>query len=746
MSHLRSIFLFTCITLAAAWAPLAHADTAAAPLRGLGGQVAEVSHRVDIELSGLVARGSTTQTVVATGDTAEAIYTFALPSTAAVTGLSVTLPGGRTTRAELIDATVAFEPAPHPRGAQADTALLRLVEVDGERSTYELRVFPVPVARTTTWTITWLAPVDLHDGRMLLRLPARGAHDNLVAEQVRISGSPPPGYDGIESIIGSGTRLPGRLPAQFTGGLLQGIVVELVPRAKDGKPQLEHASVALPGGRSALAYWLWTPKSSSKSADTPKRILLVVDVSRSMGESGRRAAEEIAGSILDHAPVSTGIDAILFDRDARFVLGEFAPNQADAQTAIRRAIIGAPLANGSDLGAALELVNRRLRGKAGDAMVIFVSDAMTPAELAPADAAAMLHSDVLADARFAHIAMVPEGAPVPERAAIAVSGLTHENRGRLLSIRPSEVGRLAPTLWKELLSPPPLQSIEVEGGDDIVAEHPDKLAPEADAFAVGFARRPSSRKLGLRALFGDRAVELRSRYRADLERVVLPLLLSSMQALPGDFDDLGLGELAKRAGVVTWKTALWAPAPGDAFAKARLEMARKWGIEQFRRLPPAVEREEELRRYEFLAPPPLDEPPPSRTLGRATGTLDRSIVERLMRTHVVPKVHGCYRQALVPAKDLRGTFTIVVEMARGEVSSARIEGSLKGNATWAAKIEACALDAAYSIRVPTVQQGDSLETISVARYPLTFKIVDAQGRVVEGVPTEIDTSDPLEGL
>ena len=95
----------------------------------------------------------------------------------------------------------------------------------------------------------------------------------------------------------------------------------------------------------------------------------------------------------------------------------------------------------------------------------------------------------------------------------------------------------------------------------------------------------------------------------------------------------------------------------------------------------------------------------------------------------------------------RGSFTVVVEMARGEVTDARVEGSLSGASRWAAKVEACALDAAYSIRVPRVIRGSGPDTVHVARYPLTFRIVDSRGRVVEGREKKVHgTEDPLDGL
>jgi hypothetical protein len=127
------------------------------------------------------------------------------------------------------------------------------------------------------------------------------------------------------------------------------------------------------------------------------------------------------------------------------------------------------------------------------------------------------------------------------------------------------------------------------------------------------------------------------------------------------------------------------------------------------------------------------------------GSLDKSIIRRLMRTYVVPKVHGCYRRALLPAKDLRGQLTVVVELARGEVQSAHIKGSLGGNSDWAARVEQCALDAAYSIRVP-ITIGSS--AVSLARYPLNFKIVDSRGRVIEGKRTEkdVDADNPIDGI
>jgi hypothetical protein len=504
----------------------------------------------------------------------------------------------------------------------------------------------------------------------------------------------------------------------------------------------------LPGKRAAVAYSLVSPHRTLTTRDRPTQVLLVIDTSLSMGDAGRKAAAELSTALLADAPASAEIGVITFNRKARLLGGKLVLNSAANRQSLLKELGRVPLGNGSDLAETVQLVDSTLTGGKGPARVIIISDAMAPLAQTPASTASLASTGLLRRARIAHVTLIPGGAPLPQTETVAAGGLVHESRGRMTAVRHLEVASRKHQLWNELWSPPPLRDLELSQHESLLADQPTKLASGSGVFAVGFFRGKPPRTLGATGVLGKEEVTIKASRRRDLGRSIMPLLLAPIQVLPDGFDDLSLRLLAEKHKVVTRRTALWAPYPGDKFARARLAMAKKFGTQTFRRLPPAVERGETYATYKFAAPRPAPSSPPLAQVTQPTGTLDRDIVKRLMRTYVVPKVHGCYRQSLVPAKNLRGALTVVVELARGEVQAARIEGALHGSTDWAAKVEQCALDAAYSIRVPTVRLGSTFEAVSLVRYPLNFKIVDSRGKVIEGKRTEndVDADNPLDGL
>jgi len=723
---------------------------ASASLEGAGGDVSEASCVLDVRVRGVLAEVTTKQTVIAHKDTATAIYTFDLPTGAAITDLRVTLGGGRTTRGVLVDADAALQTSSEVKGARPDVAMLRMIAIDGRRTRYELRVFPVQAGRSLSWAIDWVAPLQYSDGRLVLRVPPRGHANNLVTEKVVVSGRGPAGFDGFESVVGSGVEVGKKLPARFTGNLRQGVTVELVPRSRKSlPPRLDYGTVPITKNKSVVVGSLMAPHSPSRVSKLAFDLVIALDISKSMGEPGRRAALEVVRGLLDGAPKATQVQIVLFARKARTALGAPALNNAATRAKIERAIAGAALANGSNLAEALVVSTRLLtKSRAPRHRLVVVSDTLTPLSQSPAAMVDLIDSKILETTDFAHVSVVPLGGALPLREHVATSGLTQRGAGRIMTVRNFEARRKAPELWQRLWAMAPLTDIELSGKGALAQVPMPVLSASSGAFFAVMVNEASPRTLSAGAVADAKIVRVRGRPRPELKRHALALALASRMSLPGGWTEKSFLELAAKAHVVTRHSAFVAPYPGDRFAKERFAMARKWGPSQFRRYPNSASVAPAPPSFRFIAPPPSFKTVASRTVDRATGRLDKDILARLMQTYVVPRVHGCYRQSLVVAKNLRGHLTVVAELARGEVQSARIEGSLVGPAKWAAKVEACALDAAYSIRVPTVQLGRAADEINLVRYPLRFRIVDSKGRVIQGRPTEegADANDPLDGM
>jgi len=94
----------------------------------------------------------------------------------------------------------------------------------------------------------------------------------------------------------------------------------------------------------------------------------------------------------------------------------------------------------------------------------------------------------------------------------------------------------------------------------------------------------------------------------------------------------------------------------------------------------------------------------------------------------------------------------VIELSRGEVTSADVtSSSFPGtgpNAERSRALERCIIDGAFAIDVPRVAIGDTPDDVTLARYPLTFRVVRASGVVSDErrPPAPVDHDDPLGGL
>jgi hypothetical protein len=257
----------------------------------------------------------------------------------------------------------------------------------------------------------------------------------------------------------------------------------------------------------------------------------------------------------------------------------------------------------------------------------------------------------------------------------------------------------------------------------------------------------------LRASVNGENLDVRAkRGSKEFAKAMRAVVLSQVQLDP----DVGAKErravlrLIEQSPVVGRHSSLIALDDRDAFARERLARIKKWGSGQFRRV---VSQEEDLVTEEPLGLATMAEPAGKGSAHiasyRSTGELDQKIIKRLITAHVLPQARACYEKEIRRDRSLRGDMTLEVEMARGEVQFAKV-----GSSTLASgNIERCVIDAAYSIPVPAVAQGDALEVTYLARYPLRFRIKDQKGRVgladSPTPPERIDPSgstDPLDGL
>ncbi len=750
--------------------------------------VSEDAYSLAVKVDGSIAEVTARQTLRNRGrDEHEVIYRFPLPENAAITGLSVKLHGGKLAEGIVVDASAAIDPLPQPDAIEGvpDVALLREIVTAGGHTVYELRVYPVPAGKTVEITTSWIAPMRYDGGRLSLRVPSRGGAANLAAPVVTLSVVAPAGARGLAEVASGGRVLASNVKSgkgtwKLTGPTENDLVIEVAPRFAAGAPPVVSASTfALADGRGLLAVAVLVPPPTAAEIPQYDRVVFFVDSSRSMSEAGAKAARSVVQSVLGSLGAEVRVEAVLFDRKARRVFGGWTVNDRDGRRKLDQAIAGAPQENGSDLGAALALARPILADRTEDereeqkrggvrpnTLVVIVSDGLAPVALSGDRAVDRYGMDLLDHAFIVAVTIFPEGGVAPAVDEPAAGVLALRAGGRSVVMRDVDADTGGAQLAAELAQPAPLRTLSLETGTAVIddLDLPGELSPGQGAVVLGATFGQLPKKLTLRARLGGEEVTLVARPGgAAMGRALLPLWLrrvgpDGMVSLAERTTDAeerssprgqearakalrGYQKLAQVARVVTRATALVALHPTDAFARDRARFVEKWGPTRFQRFLPPAER------YAGLAPEPAPAPPDevaARASSRAfvaTGELDEKIVKRLMQTYVVPQARACFQRALRSDAKAAGAIDLVVEMARGEVTSVSIAASTFKTVD----VDLCVIEAAYTIQVPRVGLGDERDMIVVARYPMTFRVVDSDAKVTDEKRTPVAPRDPRKG-
>jgi hypothetical protein len=771
---------------AAAVSTLAGANAhARAELQGIEvTEVHEAEHSVAIRVEGLIASVESRQVIVNPGDReTEVFYTFDLPVEAAVTGVEIRLPDGRKAVSNAVGAAAAFQFVEEGSPGRPDMGLLRVVDRpahDEQVARYELRVFPVPAGKSAVAIVRWYLPARYRDGRLELRLPARGTAANRVRERLDVQWRAPAAARGLREVRAAGNIAASSRTAPVSTARLSfvapadaDIVLEARPVFRGSEPLVaELATRQLDKRGGAYALTVLSPASEDTRPTAYERVLLIVDTSRSLGPTGTAAARAIVDSLLAAATPAAQTEAIVFARQARALTGRLGTDRSALKKHLAAALSGSA-SNGSDLGEALggaaALLKRAgpttstplgaiARGASDPTLIVIVTDAMFPLALDGPQAIGRIGSIALNEARIASVVLVPDQAVLPDPHDGPLGELARRTGGRIITVRHGEAGARAPRLWNELAQPAPVREIDVDWrgaavtGDDAV---PHELEAGEGLVVFGWYRGRAPGSVQIAAELRGRRVAVRPRRAGAIgSKTTLALALINRPAgelLPApagaaaDESDAERAERAPvdaaiRAGVATDASSLVALDTRDRFARDRLAFARKWGASQYRRHPPPRERSV----GEDDAPsvrPIIGRRAPLAV--RRTGELDRAIIQRLMKHHVVPRARACYDRALRRAPGLTGSVTIELEMVRGEVQDARIS---RTTITDAALTE-CLLDAAFATPVPQVALGDTSEVVVVARYPLRLRRNQKRPEVTPGADGRAtDPDDPLGGL
>jgi len=543
-------------------------------------------------------------------------------------------------------------------------------ESPGDLPGAEIIAFGLPSRSTTQVELRLRVHPMLRGDRWQLDLPRRNAEiPNLVDQRrVIVQGLPEGEIFWIDGTSSNGT------PYMVTRSE-DAITVSWAARRKtsaelDGSYEISRDPDGS-GGRVRLVLRLGPSKPVA-----PDHVVLVVDRSQSGSSALPRQSARMFGQLLDTLPAGTTFDAITFAREAeqlldgkRFANGK-APrtDDAEARAELARSLEITVAGQGTDLRAAMELAGKQLAArKARQPLIVVVTDGMLPPSVG-ADQINQSLGDALGKAARPEVLFVVDdpllssrGLPVDHPIADLAAGL-----GARISLE--TLANLGPEQIRELLAAPKvLGDLSVSLPETVVLDQPLPSGLVAGDFVVlegDYGGRAPS-KVTVRGRFGKTKVS------------------ASFSAAKRD------------------------PRPA-AIAAAIREGDRERAVEEGLALPNWYTAS--MRRVTNM-----NIAQAGRVGWQATGQLDSNIIERQLRSRVLPRARACYNQALTRNQVLAGRVELKLEVGKGEVMMAGLGAAELNYAD--DRLLACLESAAWAMDVPA---GNLDTQVYVINYPLEF--------------------------
>ncbi len=646
----------------------------------------EASCEIDVTLRGAIAEVSLRERLTNPGDDPlAATRELELPAGAQLVALEVQHGTGKATAALAVPAPHERERVRSPDVLGADPAALIALDPIGERPRFRLIVQPFD--REATITTRWLQTAVIERGALHVALPGQTTTPCNGIVHTKL------GPGATVARVRAGSR------ESRTFALAENPVaidVELAFKRTD--PVVWTQSEALGDGFVAQAITIIAPPGSPPSA---KRALFVIDGSRSMELVGRHRVKQIVRGLAAALPAGSEVDAIVYDRTARRVLGDWRAADANRLAAIDTAIDTHTASNGSDAAAALVLARQAIAGTHGDALIVLVTDGgfgevpdTALARAVEGDAPLDLHAVVLSRGRMRN----PDDAPL--RQAIGAAGGSYVE----LDVEELDAALATPAPWLR----PSWLGLALSGTKAAI---PEQLRAGSGVVAMTIGR--SARAVTLTGHL-DRPIRIAA--RAAPVAPIAELALAS----PPELDEAVLERLRDRHPVADAARAFVVLATAGKVARSRREVAVSGGP--------------------FARMVALDDPafPADSRAAQPFGggsAIDRTALELMFRTQLQPAAFACYQRALGRDHTLAGTAQFRIEIGRGETTRAAVTGL--GEAT----LDACLLDAAYLVTPPLPNPDVNIDDRTIANYPLTFSIREDKPFVIAG---DADSSSPLD--
>jgi hypothetical protein len=543
-------------------------------------------------------------------------------------------------------------------------------ENPGEQLGAEIVAFGLPSQATTQVELRLRVHPHLRGDRWQLDLPRRNAEiPNLVDQRrVIVQGLPEGQGFWVDDTPSNGT------PYMVTRS--EDAITVSWPAARKASAELDGSYQISgdpdgTGGRLRVVLRLGPSKPIA-----PDHVLLVVDRSQSGSSSMPQDSARMFGQLLDTLPAGTTFDAITFARTAerlldpkRFANGK-APRADDgeARAELARSLEITVLGQGTDLRAAMELAGKQLAArKAKQPLILVVTDGMLPPSVG-ADTVNTALGDALGKAARPEVLFVVDdpllnlrGLPADHPIASLAAGL-----GARISLE--TLANLGPDQIDELLAAPKvLGDLHVNLPETVVLDEPLPTGLVAGDFLVlegSYGGRAPS-KVTVRGRFG------KSKVSASFSPEKRDPRPAAIAAAIGEND---------RARAVEEGLALpqWYTASMRRVTSMNIAQAGRVGWQP-------------------------------------TGQLDSSIIERQLRSRVLPRARACYNQALTKNQVIAGRVELQLEVGKGEVMMAGL-GAAELNYADDRLLE-CLEGAAWAMDVPA---GNLDTQIYVINYPLEF--------------------------
>ena len=451
-----------------------------------------------------------------------------------------------------------------------------------------------------------------------------------------------------------------------------------------------------------------------------RRVVFVIDGSRSMDLVGRHNVTKVIDRIGAALPKDAEVEAIIYERYVNRVFGDLKPANAQTIAAISAAVTKHGSTNGSDIIAAFEKTRDVIANARGQAMVIVISDGVT----ADIDAAALNTALGGKTSTVDVHAIILDPATTSAPAADALRGPVNLLGGAYVEIAADELDTALVTLdewlrpaWLEIAIAGQEVPKEVRGGGGFThiafhkgpasfaltghGESQFSVKPRTIPLPPAFAAYALASASAATFLEGSDATE------ADID-LVRPTFEKARAANPVADDDFAFAILTSTGKV----------------AKSRKQMVAGGG------------------KYERVIA--VDDPSGSSGTSSSSGgsahrsasAISKPTLERLFRDQLQPKAYACYQRALGRNAKLGGTVTFTFTLGRGEVTDVRVVGLGEP------QFDACLLDAGYALSPPLPDFTVNVDDQTIANYPLTFqRRPDQQPTIVLG---DADSSSPLD--